>query len=34
VLDQKTLPGPLQVFAFWSGGFSLESDWYEWTVRP
>ena len=34
VLDQKTLPGPLQVFAFWSGGFSLESDWYEWTLRP
>lgn len=34
VLDQRTLPGPLQVLAFWSGGFSLESDWYEWTMSP
>lgn len=34
VLDQQTLPGPLQVIDFWSGGFSLESDWYEWTMRP
>jgi hypothetical protein len=32
VLDQRTLPGPLQFFAFWDGGFSLESDWYEWTM--
>jgi hypothetical protein len=34
VLDQQTLPGPLQVLAFWDGGFSLESDWYEWTTSP
>jgi len=34
VLDQRTLPGPLQVLAFWNGGFSLESDWYEWTMGP
>jgi Domain of unknown function (DUF4390) len=34
VLDQQTLPGPLQVLAFWDDGFSLESDWYEWTVAP
>ena len=34
VLDQRTLPGPLQVLAFWDGGFSLESDWYEWTMGP
>jgi len=34
VLDQQTLPGPLQVLAFWDGGFSLESDWYEWTTGP
>lgn len=34
VLDQQTLPGPLQVLAFWDSGFSLESDWYEWTTSP
>jgi hypothetical protein len=34
VLDQGKLPGPLQVLAFWNSGFSLESDWYEWTVGP
>jgi hypothetical protein len=34
VLDQQTLPGPLQVLAFWDDGFSLESDWYEWTTVP
>ena len=34
VLDQQTLPGPLRVLAFWGGGFSLESDWYEWTLEP
>lgn len=33
VLDQRTLPGPLQFFAFWDGGFSLESDWYEWMME-
>lgn len=30
VLDREQLPGPLQVFAFWQGDFSLESDWYRW----
>ena len=34
VLNQQTLPGPLQMLTFWSGGFSLESDWYEWTMGP
>jgi hypothetical protein len=34
VLDQQTLPGPLQVLAFWDSGFSLASDWYEWTMKP
>ncbi len=34
VLDQQTLPGPLQLIAFWDDGFSLESDWYEWTMAP
>lgn len=34
VLDQQRLPGPLQVLAFWDSGFSLESDWYEWTMSP
>jgi hypothetical protein len=32
VLDQRNLPGPLQVLAFWRGDFSLESDWYRWTL--
>lgn len=34
VLDEGTLPGPLQIIAFWDDGFSLESDWYEWTLSP
>ena len=34
VLDQQTLPGPLQVLAFWNSGFSLESEWYGWTLEP
>ncbi len=34
VLDQQTLPAPLQLIAFWDDGFSLESDWYEWTLAP
>lgn len=33
-LDQQTLPTPLQMLAFWNSGFSLESDWYEWTLAP
>ncbi len=33
VLDQNTLPGPLQALAFWSGGFRLESEWYEWMLN-
>ena len=32
VLDQNTLPGPLQILAFWSDGFRLESDWYRWKL--
>ncbi len=34
VLDQGKLPGPLQLLAFWNGGFSLESEWYEWPIGP
>lgn len=33
VLDQNTLPGPLQLLAFWSSGFRLESDWYVWMLN-
>jgi hypothetical protein len=33
-LNQRTLPAPLQMLAFWNGGFSLESEWYEWTLAP
>jgi hypothetical protein len=33
-LNQGTLPAPLQMLAFWNGGFSLESEWYEWTLAP
>jgi len=32
VLDQNTLPGPLQMLVFWSNGFRLESDWYWWNL--
>lgn len=34
VLDEQRLPSPLQVLAFWNGGFSLASDWYQWTMGP
>ncbi len=34
VLSRQTLPAPLQFLAFWDGDFSLESDWYEWTIAP
>ncbi len=34
VLSQQNLPGPLRLLAFWDDGFSLESDWYEWTMEP
>jgi len=33
VLDQRTLPGPLRLLAFWRDGLSLESEWYEWTLN-
>ncbi|MCC5794704.1 MAG: DUF4390 domain-containing protein [Chromatiales bacterium] len=33
VLDQQQLPGPLRLLAFWRDGFSLESEWYQWTLR-
>jgi len=33
VLDQNTLPGPLQLLAFWGSGFRLESDWYTWMLN-
>jgi len=34
VLDQQELPGPLRMLAFWDDGFTLESDWYRWLLRP
>lgn len=33
VLDQKQLPGPLRLLAFWSGGFTLESEWRVWRLE-
>ena len=33
VLNREKLPGPLQMLAFWRGDFSLESDWFRWTLR-
>jgi hypothetical protein len=33
VLDQQKLPAPLQVLAFWSDGYRLESDWFAWILR-
>jgi len=34
VLDQQQLPGPLRMLAFWDDGFTLESEWYHWLLRP
>ena len=33
ILDQESLPGPLQVLAFWQDDFSTASDWYRWRLR-
>jgi hypothetical protein len=33
VLNRENLPGPLQVLVFWRGDFSLESEWYRWTLK-
>jgi len=33
-LDQQQLPGPLRMLAFWDDDFTLESDWYRWSLRP
>jgi len=33
VLVKEDLPGPLQMLAFWRGDFSLESEWYRWTLK-
>jgi hypothetical protein len=33
VLVKEDLPGPLQMLAFWRGDFSLESEWYWWTLK-
>jgi hypothetical protein len=33
VLSREKLPGPLQVLIFWRGDFSLESEWYRWTLK-
>ena len=34
VLNRESLPGPLQVLAFWRGDYSLESKWYQWKLKP
>jgi hypothetical protein len=33
VLARDSLPGPLQMLAFWRGDFILESEWYRWTLN-
>jgi hypothetical protein len=33
VLNRETLPGPLQMLAFWRGDYSLESKWYRWKLK-
>lgn len=33
LLDQKNLPGPLRILAFWNDDFSLESDWHQWPLE-
>ncbi len=33
VLDQQQLPGPLRMLAFWDDDFTLESEWYRWSLR-
>jgi len=33
VLNREKLPGPLQVLVFWRGDFSLDSEWYRWTLK-
>lgn len=33
-LSEQQLPAPLWVLSFWNSGFSLSSDWYEWTFVP
>ena len=33
-LSDKSLPAPLRFLAFWNGGLSAESEWYEWTFSP
>ena len=32
-LDQQQLPGPLRMLAFWDDDFTLESEWYRWSLR-
>lgn len=34
VLNRESLPGPLQILAFWRGDYSLESKWYQWKLKP
>ena len=33
VLNREKLPGPMQVLVFWRGDFSLESEWFRWTLK-
>jgi hypothetical protein len=33
VLSREKLPGPMQVLLFWQGDFSLESEWFRWTIK-
>jgi hypothetical protein len=34
LLSEQTLPAALQFLAFWDGGLSLQSEWYEWMLSP
>lgn len=34
LLSEQKLPAPLWLLGLWSTGFSLKSEWYEWTFVP
>jgi hypothetical protein len=33
-LSEQTLPAPLWYLGLWNAGFSMASEWYEWTLQP
>lgn len=33
VLSREKLPGPMQILLFWQDDFSLESEWFRWTLK-